>query len=276
MKAFSISNVYRLMAVCVVLALFFAVSAQGSIRRVVVAALLPLPRLDIMPSDPKIRIERGGESVAVVLQASLDANVEFVASSFGRPFPAAVECIAYGSKESFSWHAAATREAVSSMFSARIAFSPRLLDRPERIDGAIRYELVQLYLRQSLGAWGYAAVPAWFQKGLGVYLAGGGMAEDVSEDEATNAIRAGLGFTPEKAGSLLGDGTGRAYGLTRNMFNRQSALFVGSLVAKRQDSLPRLMAALERGDSFSTAFFEVFGVSIDFAWTAFRNGIIER
>lgn len=114
-----------------------------------------------------------------------------------------------------------------------------------------------------------ARIPSWFKEGLAVYVARGGGAETVTEDQARDALRQGNYFNPETEGSLLFPKRAHNYGLKPHMFYREASMFVAYMKQLDPAKFEVLLLKIQDGEPFVKALQDSYGVNVKDIWHGF-------
>lgn len=225
-----------------------------------------LPHAD----DSRVLYERGAEAMATQVARALPEAVRTVEAGHYRPFPSPVKvyvCATLKSFQSYGWRIG---NAGGFVFNQRLFLSPKPENTAERIPRLVTHELSHLHLEQQMGALRMNRnLPSWFKEGLAVYVSGGGGAENVTEQQAREAIASGRHFVPETTGSLVSNTNARAHGLDPHMFYRQSGMFIAYLQHTDEAHFKALLLAIEDGKTLESAFPNDYGKTIETAWREF-------
>jgi hypothetical protein len=233
------------------------------------ALLRSTDRFAAWPADPRVRYEPGAEGMAAQVAAALPAAVRTVEARQYRPFVAPPVIYVCASLETFGSYGGDPRSG-GYVVNARLFVSPKPENTAARIPRLLTHELSHLQIAQQHGI--VAAVrglPAWFGEGLATFVSDGGGAEDVSDEEARQAIVAGRTFQPETSGGLIHPRSGHAYGLTAHLFYREGAVFLGALKRRDEAGFRRFLLGIEDGEAFDAAFGAGYGESVATAWVRF-------
>jgi hypothetical protein len=241
-----------------------------------VASIAWKPTGQFLPqaSDARVLYEAGAEVMAALVAEALPTAIAAVEEGHYRRFPKPVRVYVCASKDSFRSYNLQVGDAAGFVFNQRLFLSPKLASTPERIPRILAHELSHLHLEQQIGSWrAGGGLPEWFKEGVAVYVSSGGGAENVSEDEARQAIASGQHLEPKTSGSLLFPVDATDYGLTHHMFYRQSSLFIGYLKQLDEDQFKAFLLAIEDKQTFEGAFETAYGKSIETAWREFVTDV---
>ncbi|MGB3942533.1 MAG: hypothetical protein WBK96_13685 [Candidatus Manganitrophaceae bacterium] len=254
--------VFTFLAICIGLSGCMATSALLAMTR-------STDQFLAYTADPRVMYEPGAEEQARDVAEALPTAIETVERAQYRDFVAPVRIYVCANLESFKTYGAPSGKEGGFVLNKRLFLSPKPENTAERIPRLLTHELSHLHLGQQLGLFKSARIPSWFQEGLAVYVANGGGAETVTEDQAREAIQQGRYFHPETEGSLLFPKRAHDYGLEAHLFYREASMFVADL--KRMDvaKFKTFLLALEDGVRFATAFQTAYGVSIEETWRGF-------
>ena len=221
-------------------------------------------------SVPELRFEPGAEALAGHIEAAARTAIDTVRQRQGA-FSQPVVIYATASVNSFAAYCATPR-AAACVINKRLFMAPRLLKTPERIPGIVTHELSHLQLNQHLGTWKYQTrLPAWFHEGLAVFVADGSGGEEISIEQASDAILAGQTFEPEGRGSVLFQRTAHHYDLAPHMFYRQASLFVSWMHEHDPIGFKAMLVQVEQGKFLYDAMQSAYGFDVAQAWNLFRE-----
>ncbi|MBF0563735.1 MAG: hypothetical protein HQK89_00675 [Nitrospirae bacterium] len=228
---------------------------------------------DFIPleADRRVLYEQGAEDLAKVVAAQLPEAIAAVEKGQYRPFPKPVSVYVCATEASFTDYTGA-KQARGVVVVGKVFISGKLKKREyqDAIPGILAYELSHVHLQQQLGAYNYEVLlPSWFQKGLATMVSNGRSAENVSQADAIKAISQGKTFKPDTEGSLLFAKTSASYGLTTQMFYRQSSMFVSYLKDLDNAKFEKFLLMVEDSKNFKDSFSSVYEMSIDTAWNNF-------
>jgi hypothetical protein len=230
-----------------------------------------------LAGDARIRCEPGAEPLALAVAPWLDTAVADVEQGHGAPFAEPVTVYVCASEESFTRYSGSKgRGAVTS----KLFLSPALLGQPETIPLYLAHELSHLHILQRVGVYGLLKLPVWFKEGLATLVSRGGGAQDVSDDQARDAIRAGRAFRPDAGGSALAGVFFPKYAATfhleNRMFYRQAMLFTRFLGETDGPAFAALVSAIESGRPFPDAFAAAYKAPLPDMWRRFRQSVQEQ
>ncbi|HSF47136.1 MAG TPA: hypothetical protein VLA73_02100 [Burkholderiales bacterium] len=215
---------------------------------------LSLAEFNALPTDYRILYEPGAEVFARRLAPLLPGAVAEVEAAHYRPFAKRVAVHICGTAECFnSYVPEPTNLAAAVVFDNRVLLHPRLFTHePDRLEPILVHELSHLHLGQRIGHYS-KSVPVWFHEGLASLAAKGGGADLVSEEQARQAILAGKHFDPAMQHGVAGDN------LSMALFYRQCLMFVARLQAQSATRFRELLLAIQRRESFDSAFTSAYG-----------------
>jgi hypothetical protein len=237
-----------------------------------IASIVWKPTSQFLPqaSDSRVVYEPGAEAMAAQVAQALPAAIFAVEEGQYRRFAEPVRVYVCASKESFRSYSLRVGDAAGFVFNKRLFLSPKLASTPERIPRILTHELSHLHLEQQIGPLKAGGdLPDWFKEGLAVFVSDGGGAENVSEEEARQAIASGRHLEPKTSGSLLFPSDARDYGLTHHMFYRQSSMFVGYLKELDERRFKTFLLAVEDKQPLERAFEDAYGRRLEAAWRDF-------
>jgi hypothetical protein len=156
------------------------------------------------------------------------------------------------------------------VYDNRLLLAPRLFDRePQRLVPILLHELSHLHLGQVRGHYSLG-IPVWFHEGLASFVAHGGGADLVSDEQAWAAAASQHHFLPDEQHlpwqrRRMAD----SWKLPVGIFYRQALLFVRSLYERDPQAFRRLLVALQDGADFDAAFAQAYQANPAHAAAAF-------
>jgi hypothetical protein len=257
----------------------FAVSALPgcAMQRALIAGLYSTDGFAPLPEEPRVRVEPGAEAFARRVAPYVVSCVTRVETGHYRRFAQPVAIYVCASADSFSVHSG-TSTAPKGAVNKQLFLNPRLSEAPERIPRILAHELSHLHLVQQLGGYGYhVRLPAWFQEGLATLVADGGGAENVSNDEARQALRAGLRIDPTVSGGLFRRKTADYWfgdkiadpAKRQHLFYRQGMLFVGYLRTTDEVRFRQFLLRVQDGGDFAESVRVAYARNLDELWQQF-------
>lgn len=256
-------------------------------RRFVLAALLlsgctlpryhdaggELARFEVHAADPRVLFEPGAEAYARRAAEVLPDAIRRVEAGHYRPFRQAPKVHVCGTEACF--HRFVDRRlnlTAAVVYDNRLVLAPRLFNRePYRLAPVLVHELSHLHLGQRRGHY-TADIPIWFHEGLASLVADGGGADLATDEEAHAAIDAGRHFRPDEQHLPWERKAAPTWGLSINVFYRQSLLFVRHLRSRDEAAFRVLLDALYGGQPFDTAFAAAYHMNIAGAARLFFDG----
>jgi hypothetical protein len=220
-------------------------------------------------ADPRVLYEPGAEKVAQIVADALPGAIQTVQRAQYRDFVMPVKIYVCADLESFKAYGAPSGREGGFVLNKRLFISPKSENTPEQIPRLLTHELSHLQIEQQVGLLKSARIPSWFKEGLAVYVANGGGADTVKEDQARDALRQGNYFHPETEGSLLFPKRAHDYGLKPHLFYREAGMFVAYLKQQDAEKFKVLLLMIQDGKSFSKAFHSAYSVAIEDIWRAF-------
>ncbi len=220
-------------------------------------------------ADPRVMYEPGAAEQAQRVAEALPTALQTIQYAQFRDFVAPVKIYVCASLESFKAYGAPGGKEGGFVLNRRLFISPKPENTSERISKVLTHELSHLHIEQQTGLLKSARIPSWFKEGLAVYVAKGGGAETVTEDQARNAIQQNKYFQPETEGSLLFPKRAHDYGLEAHVFYREASMFVAYLNKLDNAKFKDFLLAIEDGVPFATAFKNAYGADIGDVWLGF-------
>jgi len=220
----------------------------------------------VWPTDPRVRYEPGAERVAGRVANAMPAAIQTVEAQLYRPFAAPPTVYVCATLSTFGAYGGDVHSAGYTI-DQRLFLSPKLLGTPERIARVLTHELAHLHFEQRLGLPRMSRLPVWFTEGLAAHVSGAG-AENVTVDEARQALRDGRALVPDETGTWFHRRSASAFGMTAHLFYRQASMFLGWL-ARDPIAFRQLLLAVQRGVDLRDAVRDAFGSTVSEAWQRF-------
>jgi len=264
--------------------LFLGVLAMSAlpgcvVQRALTAALHSTDNFVPLPEEPRVRAEPGAEAFAHAVVPHVASSVTKVEAGHYRPFAQPVVIYVCATADSFSVHSGATT-APKGTVGSKLFLNPRLFENPERIPRILAHELSHLHLVQQLGFYhSYRNLPDWFKEGLAALASDGGGVENVSIEEAHQALRAGLRIEPVERDGLFRRKTADYWfgdkiadpAKRQHMFYRQSMLFVGYLRSSDEVRFRQFLLRVLDGGDFTESVRAAYARNLDELWQQFLN-----
>lgn len=250
-----------------------------AVQRALTAGLYSTDGFAPLPEEPRVRAEPGAEAFAHRVAPHVASCVTRVETGHYRRFAQPVAIYVCATAHSFSAHSGAST-APKGVVNERLFLNPRLFDTPERIPRILAHELSHLHLVQQLGGYGYhVRLPAWFQEGLATLVADGGGAENVTAEEARQALRVGLRIDPTVSEGLFRRKTADYWfgdkitdpAKRQHLFYRQSMLFMGYLRTTDEARFRQFLLRVQDGGDFAESVRAAYARSLDELWQQFLN-----
>jgi len=246
---------------------FLLASSGCSVTRTAISSLRSTDHFVPLETDKRVLYEPSAEAFAEQMAELLPQAIEQVESGHYRPFVKPVAIHVCASQESYE--KLTGLKAPASVTLKGVFFSPRLVEEQRPLLLYLAHELSHLHLEQQIGKWKFARLPGWFKEGLATYVSGGGGAQNVSESEAIEAIKAGKHFEPHEKGNIFFRKYGHHWGLTPQMFYRQCMMFVVYLKNIDEQKYRSFLLCIQDGAGFSESFHDAFDVSLAEIWNEF-------
>lgn len=223
-----------------------------------------------IPTDYRILHEPGAEAFARRLAPLLSSAIAEVEAAHYQSFAKRVTVHICGTAECFNYYVPQPPNlAAAVVFDNRVLLHPRLFTtEPDRLEPILVHELSHLHLGQRIGHYS-RSVPVWFHEGLASLVAKGGGADLVSEEQAKQAILAGKHFDPAMQHDVAGEN------LSMAVLYRQCLMFVARLQVRSAASFRELLLAIQRRESFDSAFSSAYGQDWVSALREFFAGLRE-
>jgi len=251
----------------VVLVIAMLSVAGNSLIRQFVAALRSTDHFIPNGNDNRVLFESGAEDYAHKVASFLPTAIEQVEEKQYRRFVESVRIYVCASRENFKkFYGADVRAGVLT----KLFLSPRIFEYGDEIAKKyLTHELSHLHLQQQLGVYKMSRLPMWFKEGLATYVSNGGGAHLISQQQATESIRAGKYFVPNKADGFVFKKTPSDFGLEPHMFYRQSMMFINYLVAIDEPIFRKLLLSVENGERFPVALQAAYNKNLEELWSEF-------
>jgi len=251
--------------------LFFLISSSCSVTRSAISSLRSTDHFVPLETETRVLYEPGAEAFAEQMAELLPQAIEQVEAGHYHPFVKPVTIHICVSEESYGKLTGI--KAPASVTLEGMFFSPRLVEEQRPLSLYLAHELSHLHLEQQIGKWKFAHLPACFKEGLATYVSGGGGAQNVTESEAIEAIKAGKHFEPHEKGCIFFRKYGHHWGLSPHMFYRQSMMFVAYLKDINEERYRSFLLGIQDGAGFSESFHNAFDASLEEIWKEFLTEI---
>lgn len=222
-----------------------------------------------------IYAEKGAESIAGDISAALPAAVQQVEATHGGKLGALPPIVVCATAACYSRYAAIPASAAETLRDKRISINgAKILDMHRDAVQIFTHELSHFYWYSQ----GVGFQPRWFAEGMGVWVSGGGGAENVSVEAAEQAIRAGTTIHPTLDSGLWNYLTRSPSAPENNwhLYYRQAGMFVQYLHDRDPLAFAHLLDALRTSKDLQQAWPLAYTVSLDEAWLQFVRGIQDR
>jgi hypothetical protein len=252
-----IATNFRL-ALCMVLIAQLAGCASLGYRD----AIEDLARFEPLPQSQRVRHSAGGERFARQVAVLLPAATAQVEALHDRPFREPPVVYVCGDDACFHrfvdprWNFTA-----AVVYDNRLLLAPRLFDRePQRLAPILLHELSHLHLGQSRGHYSIS-IPVWFHEGLASFVALGGGADLVTDEQAWDAAASERHFLPDEQHLPWQRRMAADWKLPVSIFYRQALLFVRDLHERDPAAFRRLLGLVQDGADFDAAFAQAYHVN---------------
>jgi hypothetical protein len=222
-------------------------------------AIEDLQTFEPLPLARQVRHAPGSERFAHRVAAVLPAATVRVEAVHGRPFRTPPIVYVCGDDACFHrfvdprWNFTA-----AVVYDNRLVLAPRLFDRePERLVPILLHELSHLHLGQRRGHYSMS-IPVWFHEGLASLVAEGGGADLVSDADALSAAAESRHFLPDEQHLPWTRRRAESWRLPVSIFYRQAFLFLRTLQSRDAEAFRHLLAALQDGVDFDSAFAQSY------------------
>jgi hypothetical protein len=250
-----------------------------TVQRALTAGLYSTDDFAPLPDEPRVRAEPGAEAFAHGVAPHVTPCVTKVETAHYRRFAQPVAIYVCASAHSFSVHSGASTVPKGAV-NERLFLNPRLFETPERIPRILAHELSHLHLVQQLGVYrSHRNLPDWFKEGLAALVSDGGGVENVSADEARQALRAGLRIEPVERDGLFRRKTADYWfgdkiadpSKRQHMFYRQSMLFVGYLRSSDEVRFRQFLLSVQDGGDFTESVRVAYDKDLNELWQRFLD-----
>jgi hypothetical protein len=232
--------------------------------------------------DSRVMYEEDAGVLSNIIATHIEGSIALVESIHSEKFSAEVKVHICATLECYEKYTT-MRKSRGATIGDKVFLSPKLLARPKTIKSVLTHELYHLHLAQNLGGLVlYNNVPSWFQEGLATFTSDGGGAENVSIVDAVKVLKSQVFFTPDISASVFQIKNADSYGFTanysdpffaKNMYYRQSSMFVAYLKRTNATDFNSLMRQILRGVKFEKAFVENYDLSLEDSWYSFIKEI---
>jgi hypothetical protein len=233
-------------------------------------AIEDLANFTPLRESPQVRYAPGGQAFARRVATMLERATAQVEVAHARPFRSPPVVFVCGDEECFNafvhprWNFTA-----AVIYDNRLLLAPRLFDRePHRLYPILLHELSHLHLGQSRGHY-TMDIPVWFHEGLASFVAAGGGADLVSDQDAWQAVADAKHFMPDEQHLPWERRMADSWKLPVSIFYRQSLLFLQALHGRDPDAFRRLLTLLQDGVDFDAAFAQAMQLNPARAASAF-------
>lgn len=257
----------------VVLAMAVLSAVAHSFIRHSVAALRSTDHFESNFKDDRVLFEPGAESLANKIATFLPSAIKQVEKKQYRDFVEPARIYVCASRESFKrFYGADVRAGVLT----KLFLSPRIFEYGDEIAKKyLTHELSHLHLQQQIGIFKMSRLPMWFKEGLATGVSNGGGAHLISQEQATDFLRTGKHFVPNKAGGFVFKKTPSDFGLKPQMFYRQSMMFINFLEATNESGYRKLLLGIEDGKRLTTVLESSYHKTLEELWDDFQHKINE-
>jgi len=222
-------------------------------------------------NDNRVLFEPGAEESANKLAEFLPTAIQQVEKKQFRHFVEPVHIYVCASRESFKrFYGADVRAGVLT----KLFLSPRIFEYGDEVAKKyLTHELSHLHLQQQIGIFKMNRLPMWFKEGLATSVSNGGGAHLISQEQATDFLRAGKHFVPNKADGFVFKKTPSDFGLKPQMFYRQSMMFINFLEDTNESAYRKLLLGVENGKQLTTVLEATYHKKLDKLCDDFLNKI---
>jgi hypothetical protein len=229
----------------------------------------PVDWFQVYQADHRIRFEPGAEAFAGQLAAEMDAAVRTVEKVHGAPFLGPVRVYLCATVDCFRFYVTTPHLSAAVVPDNRLILSPRLFgEESMRRQGLLTHELSHLHMGQYIGHY-HPNTPIWFHEGLASLAAGGFGADQVTDAQAVEALKAGQRFDPTVRDRRDLRHGADAFGLSVPLFYREAMLFVRYLKTIDEDAFFDFMKRLRSNEDFDIAFGNAYNTLIKSLWHRF-------
>ena len=222
-------------------------------------------------NDNRVLFEPGAEEFANKIAEFLPTAIKQIEKKQFRHFVKPVRIYVCASRESFKKFYGAD---VRAGMLTKLFLSPRIFEYGDEIAGKyLAHELSHLHLQQQIGIFKMNRLPMWFKEGLATSVSNGGGAHLVSQEQATEFLRAGKHFVPNKADGFVFKKTPSDFDLKPHMFYRQSMMFINFLEETNEFGYRKLLLGVENGKQLTTVLEATYQKKLEELWANFLNKI---
>lgn len=225
------------------------------------------------PSDPRIYFETGAEANVKIIAESLNPMVEQIEKKQYRPFATKIKIYVFSNLANYEKHSPSKGSGGDTFGGSYIIISPKKANTLERLPGILAHELSHFNLFGYTGVIKAVFLPVWFKEGLAVWASNGGGAENVTEEEARQALLKGSKINPVDHESFWGGKRSHPKDMETHMFYRQSAMFIQYLYQNNQEHFKKLLYLIEEKGDLKYAFNSAYHRSLELLWSNFLKSI---
>lgn len=223
-------------------------------------------------SDSRIFYETGAEVKAKIIADHLNSLIEEIENKQYRPFTTKIRIYVFSELDNYQKHSLANGSAGDTFGNRYIILSPKKANTPERLPRILAHELSHLHLFGYTGVIKAINLPTWFKEGLAVWASEGAGAENVTEEEARQAILKGLKINPVYF-SIFGGEKSHPKNMSTHMFYRQSGMFVKYLYQSNKENFMKLLYLVQEKGDLKYAINSAYNKSIELLWSDFLKSI---
>jgi hypothetical protein len=266
-------KVYSIIATVVLVVATLSVAGCSFVRHSV-AALRSTDHFVSNVNDNRVLFEPGAEESANKLAEFLPTAIQQVEKKQFRNFVEPVRIYVCASRESFKkFNGADVRAGVLT----KLFLSPRIFEYGDEVARKyLAHELSHLHLQQQIGIFKMNRLPMWFKEGLATSVSNGGGAHLISQEQATEFLRAGKHFVPNKADGFVFKKTPSDFGLKPQMFYRQSMMFINFLQGTNESGYRKLILGVENGKQITTVLEATYYKKLEKLWGDFLNEFYKK
>jgi len=227
-------------------------------------------------TNERMFFEPGAEEISNQIEAFLPEAIKMIEQKYGLPFKDSFKVMVCATQKSLNEYIAGSspypiRGAVlgGNVYISPSAFSFSGIDTHKE---SLLHELSHLHLRQRLGFFKERKIPVWFREGLADVFSGSG-GEGVNEHEVMEYLLAGKTFIPLNKSGIFNSFDQSRNGLSGPMFHKQAKMFVEYIISTDPKKFNSFLLALQQGEDFEKAFYQVLNSQVDQKWQQFLAGL---
>jgi len=224
-------------------------------------------------SDARIFYETRAEARAKVIAESLNQAIKVIEKKQYRPFSTKIRIYVFSNLKNFEKHDPSKNSAGVTFGGRFMILSPKKSNTLDRLPRVLTHELSHYQLFGYTGVIKAVVLPVWFKEGLAVWASDGGGAENVTEEEAKQALLSGLKFNPIYHEPILWGRKSCSKNMETHMFYRQSSMFIQYLYQKDEKHFKKMLNLVQEKGNLKYAIKSAYHQSLNLLWSGFLKSL---